>query len=182
MTEYLKINGRNVAFKPGQTILEVALDNHIQIPTLCYLKDIAPSTGACRICVVEVEGVPLLVPSCATPATSGMVVKTESERVVTARKTILELLLSSGNHNCAIAGSNMNNWTSLQLMTIEDDGSDNLCPAWGDCKLQSLAYMYQVKGDKHTHTEPHYPMEIRKNLNHLPILRRGLPADTARSG
>ena len=163
MTEYLTINGRDVAFESGRTILEVAFENHIEIPTLCYLKDTTP-TGACRICVVEVEGSSTLVPSCATPATSGMVVETESERVVTARKSILELLLSSGNHNCAIAGSNMDDWTSLQLKTIEYDSSQDLCPAWGACKLQSLAYKYQVRTDMYTHTEPHYPMEIMNPL------------------
>ena len=163
MTESLTINGRDVAFEPGRTILEVALENHIEIPTLCYLKDTAP-IGDCRICVVEVEGSDTLVPSCSTPATSGMVVETESERVVTERKSILELLLSSGNHNCAIAGSDMDDWTSLQLKAIEYDSSQDLCPAWGDCELQSLAYKYQVETDMYTHAEPHYPMELMNPL------------------
>ena len=154
----IRINGNDFSFKPGETILEVAQHNNIDIPTLCHLKGAAP-TGACRICVVEVQGARSLLPSCATPAADNMVVLTESPTVVSARQMILQLLLSSGNHNCAVRGSDGQDWTQFQLNVQHDDGSDELCPVWGDCRLQDLAYRYQVSGEKFAATETPYPME-----------------------
>ena len=152
------INGNEFSFEPGKTILQVAQHNSIDIPTLCYLKGTMP-TGACRICVVEVEGARSLLPSCATPAADNMVVLTESPAVVKARRVILQLLLSSGNHNCAVRGSDGQDWTQFQLGVHRDDGSDELCPVWGDCRLQDLAYRYQVSGEKFEAPESPYPME-----------------------
>ncbi|MGD9214316.1 MAG: 2Fe-2S iron-sulfur cluster-binding protein [Desulfobacteraceae bacterium] len=100
----LVLNGQKLAFSSGQTLLEVARSNHIHIPTLCYPKGATP-TGACRICVVEVEGSRTLPAACSTPASENMIVHTHSPRVIQARKMILELMLSSGNHNCAAAGA-----------------------------------------------------------------------------
>jgi predicted molibdopterin-dependent oxidoreductase YjgC len=154
----IRINGNDFAFKPGETILEVAQRCSIDIPTLCHLKGVAP-TGACRICVVEVQGARSLLPSCATPAADNMVVYTESPAVVSARQMILQLLLSSGNHNCAVRGSDGKDWTQFQLNVQHDDGSDELCPVWGDCRLQDFAYRYQVSGEKFAATETPYPME-----------------------
>ena len=99
--QQVTINGRSFHFQTGQTILEVAAENDIKIPTLCHLKGATP-TGACRICVVEVEGARTLLPACSTPAASGMIIHTESPKVVSARKTILELMLASGNHSSCI--------------------------------------------------------------------------------
>ena len=164
MTEHLMvINGREVTFEPGQTILAAAEANQIKIPTLCHLKDTTP-TGACRICVVEVEGARTLVASCATPAANGMVVQTHSPKVIQARRTILELLLSSGNHNCAISGSSKGDWTRFQKRVQAGDDATDLCPAWGDCRLQELAYEYQVDADRYVHTETEYPMEMKNPL------------------
>jgi len=115
----LSLNGNQVPFAPGQTILQVAGENGVEIPTLCHLKDCTP-TGACRICLVEVKGARTLVASCVMPAAAGMEVKTDTERVHRARRLNIELLLASGNHNCLICEKN------------------------GDCKLQSLAYQYKV--------------------------------------
>jgi predicted molibdopterin-dependent oxidoreductase YjgC len=115
----LTINGETLTFDSGQTILTVARKAGISVPTLCDYKDTMP-TGACRVCVVEVEGARTLLPACATQAAPGMVVQTESPRVVAARKTVIELLLASGNHQCLI------------------------CEANGECELQALAYRYQV--------------------------------------
>ena len=152
------INGNEFSFQPGQTILEIAQLNSIDIPTLCHLKGAMP-TGACRICVVEVEGARSLLPACASPAADNMVVQTESTAVVRARKLILQLMLSSGNHNCAVRGSDGQDWTRFQLGVARDDGSDELCPVWGDCRLQDLAYRYQVSGEHFAATETPYPME-----------------------
>ncbi|KJS33210.1 MAG: NADH dehydrogenase [Desulfatitalea sp. BRH_c12] len=154
----LSINGHDVSFQSGQTILEVARQHHIDIPTLCHLKGTTP-TGACRICVVEVEGARTLLASCATPAASGMKVQTESPAVIEARRLIIQLLLSSGNHNCAVRGSDDQEWTAFQLKVQGEDGSDELCPVWGDCRLQDLAYRYQVSGERFAATPTRYPME-----------------------
>jgi NADH dehydrogenase/NADH:ubiquinone oxidoreductase subunit G len=70
------MDGQEVRFSPGETILQVARRYGIDIPTLCYLKNATP-TGACRICLVEVEGSRNLVPACAAPATANMVVRGE---------------------------------------------------------------------------------------------------------
>lgn len=152
------INGNDFTFTPGETILDVARRQDIDIPTLCHLKDAVP-TGACRICVVDVQGARNLLPACVTPAAENMTVLTESPAVVRARRLILQLLLSSGNHNCAVRGSDGQDWTSFQLAVHSDDGSGELCPVWGDCRLQELAYRYQVSGERFSATETAYPME-----------------------
>ncbi len=157
-TPTIIINGRSFAFQPGETILDVAGRNDIDIPTLCHLKGATP-TGACRICVVEVAGARTLLPACSTPASDGMKVKTESPAVVDARRTVLTLMLSSGNHNCAVRGSDDRDWTAFQMRVNQDDGSDQLCPVWGDCRLQDMAYHYQVSGERFAATETRYPME-----------------------
>ncbi len=154
----ITINGHDFIFEPDETILSVAQRNSIDIPTLCYLKRTIP-TGACRICVVEVKGARSLLPACSTPASNNMVVHTESAPVIEARRLIIQLLLSSGNHNCAIRGSDGKDWTQFQLDVQKDDGSGELCPVWGDCRLQDLAYKYQVNGDKFPSTGIRYPME-----------------------
>jgi predicted molibdopterin-dependent oxidoreductase YjgC len=90
----LTIDGRPVTVPPGSTILSACATLGIAVPTLCYLETLTP-VNACRLCVVEVEGARVLVPSCARAAEAGMVVHTRSPRVVLARKVVLELLASS---------------------------------------------------------------------------------------
>ena len=118
----ITINGNEFSFEAGETILDVARRNNIDIPTLCHLKGAHP-TGACRVCVVEVEGARSLVASCAAPAAANMVVRTESAPVITARRMVIQLLLSSGNHNCAVSGSAGKNWTEFQIKAqqVEDE-------------------------------------------------------------
>jgi NADP-reducing hydrogenase subunit HndD len=152
------INGNELEFEQDETILSVARRNHIDIPTLCYLKGTTP-TGACRICVVEVAGARTLLPSCSTPAANNMVVKTESPKVIQARREILNLMLSSGCHNCSIGSTGDKGWTAFQLDTQHYQGMTELCPVWGDCQLQDLAYRYQVFGTSHPATETLYPKE-----------------------
>ncbi len=161
--EKMVINNREVTFTPGQTILEAAAANQIHIPTLCYMKDVLP-IESCRVCVVEVEGFESLVPSCATPAKAGICVQTESKKVVAARKEIIALLLASGNHNCAVAETGDRDWTALQLQVQQDDHSAELCPAWGDCRLQDLAYHYQVTTSGVPRASSPYPMETENPL------------------
>jgi NADP-reducing hydrogenase subunit HndD len=158
------INRRQIAFTAGQTILEAARANQIRIPTLCHLKGTTP-TGACRICVVEVQGARTLLAACSTPATTGMIVETDSSRVITARRTLLELMLSSGHHNCAAANAADNgDWTGFQMNVHEADDSADLCPAWGDCQLQSLAYEYQVTAPRFDFGSETSPQEMANPL------------------
>ena len=154
----IMINGNEWTFKAGETILEVARRNGVDIPTLCHLKGTTP-TGACRICVVEVEGADTLMASCATPAAGGMVVRTESPKVVDARRQILELMLASGNHNCTIRGAAPEDWNAFQMRVQTEDQAEELCPVWGDCRLQDLAFRYQVTAEALPPAETVYPME-----------------------
>ncbi len=99
MNVNLKINGIDVTVPKGTTILEAAKTVGVEIPTLCYMKEIN-AIGACRICVVEVKGARSLVAACVYPVNEGMEVYTNSPAVIKARKTTLELILSNHNRKC----------------------------------------------------------------------------------
>ena len=110
----LTVDNISVEVPDGTTILEAAEKAGVTIPTLCYMKDLQ-AVGACRVCVVDVEGARTLVASCVTPVSEGMVVHTNSRRARMARKTVVELLLS------------------------DHDGDCQTCDRNEDCELQSLA-------------------------------------------
>lgn len=95
----LNIDGKEVFGLPGQTILEVARENDIFIPTLCY-DERTKIYGSCGLCVVEIEGIPKTVKACATEISPNMIIKTNTERVIESRKTNLELLLSNHVGDC----------------------------------------------------------------------------------
>jgi len=116
----LEINGRTVEAQDGETLLATARRAGIQIPTLCHYEGLPPS-GACRMCVVEVEGQRSLVPSCAFPAGPGLKVKTHSTRAVEARRTLVELLLANHPDDCLYCVRNL------------------------DCQLQDLASQLGVR-------------------------------------
>lgn len=103
----LEINNKEVKAHPDETIIEVAQRNKINIPTFCYHPRLKV-VGACRICVVEVEGSPTLVASCSTPVKDGMKIYTHSKRVIEARKEIIELLLADHDLNCPTCRKNLN--------------------------------------------------------------------------
>ena len=153
----ISIDNRGYNFKTGQTILEVAEENGILIPTLCYLKGATP-TGACRMCLVEVAGARSLLTSCSTPAAPNMSVNTSSPRVINARRYNLELLLSSGRHNCLSLGKGKGLLTDAQLDELSAKGED-VCPAYGVCELQSLAVQYQVNPDRFQASQTRYEIE-----------------------
>jgi len=113
------IDDQELPAREGQTILEVALENGIDIPNLCHDPRLKPS-GACRLCMVEIEGEKNLHTACTRKVTGEMVVRTETDEIRELRKTILELLLSEHRVSC----------TS--------------CDMDGDCKLQEYTYRYQV--------------------------------------
>jgi len=113
----LTIDGREIEVEPGTLIIEAARRLAIDIPTFCYDERLR-SVGACRMCLVEVEKSPKLIASCATPVAPGMVVKTDSKRVVEARKAVLEFLLINHPLDCPT------------------------CDKGGECPLQNLTYSY----------------------------------------
>lgn len=129
------INGQEIRAKKGETILSVCEREGIQIPTLCYMKELSP-TGACRICVVEVEGVRNLVPACAYPVEDGMRIETNSPRVRRARKTNIELLLANHPQDCLV------------------------CVRNGNCELQDLSATYGVREYRYAGERRDLPMDI----------------------
>lgn len=101
----LRINDQDVSALPEETILQVAQDNDIFIPTLCHLDGLMP-VGACRLCLVEVDGTDKLLPACGTKVRDGMQIHTNSERLEKYRRMILEMMFIEGNHVCAVCVSN----------------------------------------------------------------------------
>jgi NADP-reducing hydrogenase subunit HndD len=116
----LVIDGQAVSVPPGTSILDAAAIVGIEIPALCYDKTLT-TFGACRLCSVEIEGRANLAAACSTPVADGMVVHTESDVVVDARRTVLDLLLSDHPQDCLI------------------------CEKAGDCLLQEYCYRYGVE-------------------------------------
>ena len=131
----LTINNIKVNAEEGMTVLDAAKSVGISIPTLCHLKELAP-TGACRICTVEVDGQRGLVPSCAFPVFDGMVVQTNSARVRRARKTIVELLVENHPQDCLVCVRNKN------------------------CELQNLAETYSVREHRYVGETKSHAIDI----------------------
>ena len=101
----LVIDDVEVSARAGQTILEVARENEIEIPTLCHLEGLS-DVGACRLCLVEIKGSNKLLPACVATVQEGMEVSTNTERLWNHRRTILELLFAERNHICSVCVSN----------------------------------------------------------------------------
>jgi predicted molibdopterin-dependent oxidoreductase YjgC len=154
----ITINGQAFSFEAGESILDVARRNAIDIPTLCHLKG-APPTGACRMCVVEVEGSPNLAAACNTPAAPKMVVRTETPSVVGTRKTLLRLLMASGNHNCDVCRPPEYPAVEHQGGAVSVRDCEDICPVWGECRLQELAIRYGVLEQRFKFPAPRYPLE-----------------------
>jgi NADP-reducing hydrogenase subunit HndD len=142
----LTIDNRTVEVEKGTTIYHAAKKLDITIPTLCYmnLKDlnIEHKPGGCRICVVEVEGRRNLAPACATECFEGMIVKTHTVRVLNARRTVLELIISDHPFDCLV------------------------CAKSGKCDLQDMAIKLGVRdvpfqGEKSTYKHDYSPAIIR---------------------
>jgi len=100
------INDKKIMVEPDSTILDAATKAGIRIPTLCAMPEINHYPGSCRMCVVEVKGHPCLVASCVYPVQEGMVVYTHSERVINARRAVLELLLTTHPLDCMTCEKN----------------------------------------------------------------------------
>lgn len=131
---HLKINGIPVEVPSNYTILQAAKVAKIEIPSLCYLKDIN-CIGACRVCVVEVKGRKGLIASCVYPVEEGMEVFTNTPRVRASRKTTIELILSTHHKKCLS------------------------CVRGNNCELQKLAFDYGVDEDRFKAEEPIYEID-----------------------
>ncbi|MCQ2752366.1 MAG: 2Fe-2S iron-sulfur cluster-binding protein, partial [Coriobacteriales bacterium] len=117
----LTIDGRKIKASEGMTILAACKKNGIKIPTLCWYKDLN-DIAACRICLVEIEGQDQLFASCATPVEEGMVIHTNTPKVINARKCNLELILSQHKTECTSCVRNNN--CTLQTLTEEFNVTD----------------------------------------------------------
>jgi len=119
----ITINGTVGEVNEGTTVLEAARMMDIPIPTLCHHPKLTPF-GGCRLCIVEIKGIPRPVTSCTTPVTDGMEVTTSTPQIEDLRKTVLELILSDHPNDCMV------------------------CERAGDCTLQELAYFYGIRENR----------------------------------
>ena len=133
-TVQIEVNSRQVDAAPGEMLLSALRRVGIEVPTLCNFEGLSPA-GACRICVVEVEGQRSLVPACAFPVTAGMKVKTQSDRVVDARRMIVELLLADHPDDCLFCERNEN------------------------CQLRELAATYGIRKRRFVGQRSTYPVD-----------------------
>jgi formate dehydrogenase major subunit len=131
----LTINNQTYGFKVGDSILKVCGRENIYIPTICHDERLTPH-GACRLCVVEVEQSKSLVAACTTPVHDGMTIHTHSDRVVKARKDILELMWSTHRNDC---------------LTCSDNGK---------CQLQELCYIHDIEPEHH-----YYKKRLSHNID-----------------
>lgn len=115
----LKIDDQEVSGRENESVLEVARDNGIVIPTLCHLEGLS-DIGACRLCMVEVTGIAKLLPACTTMITEGMEVSTDSPRLRKYRRMVVEMLFAEGNHICSV------------------------CVVNGHCELQDLSIAMEI--------------------------------------
>jgi len=134
------IDGKEIEFTPGQTVIQAARENGIDIPHFCWHPSLSVS-GNCRVCLVEIEKMPKLAISCATTAMDGMVVQTQSEKVVAARNAVMEFLLINHPLDCPI------------------------CDEAGECKLQDYAYKYSVGESRFIEEKTHKEKRVELGPN-----------------
>src|SRR4030042_3269147 len=130
----LTIDGKEVKGKAVDTVLDLCQANDIDVPTLCHLKGLS-NVGACRMCVVDIEGERRINPSCTYPARDGLVVRTKTETLERYRRLMLELMFKERNHFCMF------------------------CERSGDCDLQKMAYRYQMDNVRYPYTFPSQPLD-----------------------
>ena len=133
-TVQIEVNGRQINAAQGEMLLHALRRAGIDVPTLCNYEGLTPA-GACRVCVVEVEGQRSLVPSCAFPVSAGMKVKTQTDRVVDARRTIVELLLADHPDDCLF------------------------CERNGNCQLRELAESFGIRRRRFFGQRDTYPID-----------------------
>jgi len=143
----LRVDNQEIETKEGKTLLQACLDNRIYIPNLCYLENMESPSASCRMCFVEIEGIPQPVPSCTVQVRDDMVVKTDTPAVRQLQRTALRLLLSVHDVDCKNCHANKN------------------------CELQNIAKFLKV-GLKPKHLERYLKEtqidETHPFLNHYP--------------
>ncbi|MFQ5925725.1 MAG: molybdopterin-dependent oxidoreductase, partial [Dehalococcoidia bacterium] len=130
----LSLNGSKVTGRPGTTILDLAQQNGIPIPTLCHDPNLRP-IGACRVCLVENEATGALLASCVTPIAPGMVINTESPKALEARQTVVELILANHPDTCLV------------------------CDKGNRCQLRKVASELEIGQLRFSRTQRYYPIE-----------------------
>lgn len=134
----LTIDGQKVRARRGTTVLEAAQENGIYIPTLCAHPNLPPF-GACRLCIVEIEGMRGYPTSCTTPATDGMTVWTNTEQVTGLRRSILELMLAEHPHECLVCHRRQRcSPYDICLRTVNVEERCVVCPKNEQCELQRV--------------------------------------------
>jgi formate dehydrogenase beta subunit len=172
----INIDGQDIEIQEGRSVLEAALDSGIYIPHLCYHEDLLP-IGACRLCVVEIEGMEGLQTSCTTPAVEGMIVKTKTERIDNSRRLAMELLLAGHPPDCEtcvkylncelqslkqyIVGDHLRVRTRSKLLPVNMDNpifihDPNKCVLCGRCvrachELRGVGVLFYKKREKETY-------------------------------
>jgi bidirectional [NiFe] hydrogenase diaphorase subunit len=131
----LKIDEKDVAVEAGATIMAAAQEAGVAIPKLCHLEGLTP-VGACRLCLVEIEGTNKLLPACVTEVAEGMVVQTQTPKLQSYRRMAVELLFSEGNHVCSV------------------------CVANGNCELQDVAIEVGMDHSRFTYRFPDRPIDL----------------------
>jgi predicted molibdopterin-dependent oxidoreductase YjgC len=142
---HLTINGRKVSALEGQTILQVARNHGIELPTLCYTEKLKP-LGSCRLCVVEVEGIATPVAACTTQVSPGMVITTESHFLEKLRRETIKLILQKHPLNCPA------------------------CEINGNCQLQDLVHAYDI-GHNDLHDYSMRPVELDPEPYSTPLIK-----------
>ena len=135
----LVIDGKEISAQEGATILQAAEEAGVNIPTLCHLGGVY-DVGACRLCLVEVTGVPKLFPACTTKVAEGMDIKADTERLRKYRRMTLELLFAERNHVCAV------------------------CVANGHCELQALAARVGMDHVRYEYRSPKWGVDVTHPL------------------
>jgi len=135
----LKINDRDVSGRDDETILEIARENDVFIPTLCHLDGLC-DVGACRLCLVELKGSPKLLPACVAKLQEGMEILTDTPRLVEYRKMIVQMLFAEGNHICSVCVSN------------------------GHCELQGMAQALEIDHIEQAYRYPQRTVDASHEL------------------
>ena len=135
----LKINGVDIAVEETATILEAAQEAGVPIPTLCHLNGVT-DVGACRLCLVEVKGIPKLLPACVTTVAEGMEIETNTEKLQEYRRMTVELIFAEGNHVCSV------------------------CVANGNCELQDVAIDVGMDHSRFSYRFPTRHVDVSHNL------------------
>ncbi len=135
----LIIDGKEVSAEEGATVLQVARDNGVKLPTLCHLEGVY-DVGACRLCLVEIAGTTKLLPACTTKISEGMRITTDSDRLRKYRRMTIELLFAERNHVCAVCVSN------------------------GHCELQTLAYSLGMDHVRYDYIFPKWNVDLTHRM------------------